>query len=82
MRPGRVSLLIALAALIDRARVLGEGVILAEPVADTLKQVNGEGRDRENRGSIDTVAGTNTAAFPVSNRFGMRFGTVLMRAYP
>ncbi|MDA9941077.1 2-C-methyl-D-erythritol 4-phosphate cytidylyltransferase [Luminiphilus sp.] len=34
----------ALAALIDRARVLGEGVILAEPVADTLKQVNGEGK--------------------------------------
>jgi 2-C-methyl-D-erythritol 4-phosphate cytidylyltransferase len=33
----------ALAALIDRARVLGEGVILAEPVADTLKQVNGQG---------------------------------------
>ena len=33
----------ALAALIDRARVLGEGVILAEPVADTLKQVTGQG---------------------------------------
>ena len=33
----------ALAALIDRARVLGEGVILAEPVADTLKQVNAQG---------------------------------------
>ena len=33
----------ALAALIDRARVLGEGVILAEPVADTLKQVNDHG---------------------------------------
>ena len=33
----------ALAALIDRARVLGEGVILAEPVADTLKQVNDQG---------------------------------------
>ena len=33
----------ALAALIDRARVLGKGVILAEPVADTLKQVNAQG---------------------------------------
>ena len=33
----------ALAALIDRARVLGEGVILAEPVADTLKQVTAQG---------------------------------------
>ena len=33
----------ALAALIDRARVTGEGVILAEPVADTLKQVNDQG---------------------------------------
>ncbi len=33
----------ALVALIDRARALGEGVILAEPVADTLKQVNGQG---------------------------------------
>lgn len=33
----------ALAALIDRARALGEGVILAEPVADTLKQVNDRG---------------------------------------
>ena len=33
----------ALAALIDRARVLGEGLILAEPVADTLKQVNAQG---------------------------------------
>ena len=33
----------ALAALIDRARVTGEGVILAEPVADTLKQVTAQG---------------------------------------
>jgi 2-C-methyl-D-erythritol 4-phosphate cytidylyltransferase len=33
----------ALAALIERARVTGEGVILAEPVADTLKQVNDQG---------------------------------------
>ena len=33
----------ALAALIDRARVLREGVILAEPVADTLKQVTAQG---------------------------------------
>jgi 2-C-methyl-D-erythritol 4-phosphate cytidylyltransferase len=34
----------SLAALIARARELGEGVILAEPVADTLKQVSTEGR--------------------------------------
>ena len=50
----------ALAALIDRARVLGEGVILAEPVADTLKQVTAQGRDRKDRGSIDTVACAQT----------------------
>ena len=33
----------ALSALIAEARSLGEGVILASPVADTLKQVNDDG---------------------------------------
>lgn len=33
----------SLCALIERARACGEGVILAEPVADTLKRVDGEG---------------------------------------
>ena len=34
----------SLAALIERARQSGEGVILAEPVADTLKQVGNDGQ--------------------------------------
>jgi 2-C-methyl-D-erythritol 4-phosphate cytidylyltransferase len=34
----------ALSALINQVRLLGEGAILAEPVADTLKQVSSEGR--------------------------------------
>ena len=33
----------SLSALIERARACGEGVILAEPVADTLKRVDGTG---------------------------------------
>lgn len=33
----------SLSALIERARASGEGVILAEPVADTLKRVDDEG---------------------------------------
>jgi 2-C-methyl-D-erythritol 4-phosphate cytidylyltransferase len=33
----------SLCALIEHARGCGEGVILAEPVADTLKRVDGEG---------------------------------------
>ena len=33
----------ALTVLVDQARRTGEGAILAEPVADTLKQVNDEG---------------------------------------
>ena len=32
----------SLSALIERARACGEGVILAEPVSDTLKRVDGE----------------------------------------
>ena len=34
----------SLAALIERARQSGEGVLLAEPVADTLKQVGNDGQ--------------------------------------
>jgi 2-C-methyl-D-erythritol 4-phosphate cytidylyltransferase len=33
----------ALTALVERARLMGEGAILAEPVADTLKQVDDAG---------------------------------------
>jgi 2-C-methyl-D-erythritol 4-phosphate cytidylyltransferase len=33
----------ALTALVERARLTGEGAILAEPVADTLKQVDDAG---------------------------------------
>ena len=41
--PGPVCPLDALSALIAEARSLNEGVILASPVADTLKQVNDDG---------------------------------------
>jgi len=40
----------SLTALIDRARQSGQGVILAEPVADTLKQV---GEDGQISGTVD-----------------------------
>ena len=40
----------SLTALIERARQSGEGVILAEPVADTLKQV---GEDGQISGTVD-----------------------------
>jgi 2-C-methyl-D-erythritol 4-phosphate cytidylyltransferase len=40
----------SLTALIERARRSGEGVILAEPVADTLKQV---GEDGQISGTVD-----------------------------
>ena len=44
----------ALTALVERARLMGEGPILAEPVADTLKQVDdaGSGTGTGDRASL------------------------------